>query len=62
MEKFLNCALCRKSVPENNTGITLLGSYICEACENKIANLAWDDPEYDLYKSGLKKIWRCNEA
>lgn len=56
------CVLCSTPLTEANPGIVILGKFICNGCENKIINLTWDDPDYDIYKRGLKKIWRCSKA
>ncbi|MCL4441683.1 MAG: sigma factor G inhibitor Gin [Firmicutes bacterium] len=62
MQEKPRCILCRNVIQESTIGIVILGKCICAVCEEKITNLAWDDPDYDVYKSGLKKIWCCNEA
>ncbi|MCL5290883.1 MAG: sigma factor G inhibitor Gin [Bacillota bacterium] len=62
MKEEARCILCRTLVRESNLGIVILGKCICNGCEQKITSLAWDDPDYDDYKSGLKKIWCCKEA
>ncbi|ABO48606.1 hypothetical protein Dred_0056 [Desulforamulus reducens MI-1] len=62
MQEKSKCVLCKAAVQETNIGIRILGKYICTSCEQKIINLSWDDPDYEAYKSGLKKIWRFNEA
>ncbi|AEF92942.1 Sigma-G inhibitor, Gin [Desulfotomaculum nigrificans CO-1-SRB] len=62
MQETPKCIFCRTTLPHSNQGIVILGQYICASCERKITNLAWDDPDYEVYKSGLKKIWCCKEA
>ncbi len=51
------CAICGAG-PAAKYGLVILGHYICRPCEEAISGLAWDDPRYEFYKSGLKKIWR----
>ncbi|MHB8984575.1 MAG: sigma factor G inhibitor Gin [Eubacteriales bacterium] len=36
----------------------VLGHNICPECESKIVSLTRDDPDYEHFKSGLKKIWQ----
>lgn len=62
MKQTAKCVFCHRVIEEDNIGIVILGKCICASCEQKVTNLAWDDPEYDVYKSGVKKIWRFNEA
>ncbi|SHF11740.1 Inhibitor of sigma-G Gin [Desulforamulus putei DSM 12395] len=62
VKEMPECILCRSVLHEKNAGIIILGKGICSVCEQKITDLAWDDPDYDTYISGLKKIWRCKEA
>lgn len=57
----VKCTLCGCTVTDNNA-IVILGKLICNCCETKIINLSGDEPEYDFYRVGLKKIWRCKEA
>ena len=48
------CLICEK---ENlNTGITILGNFICEKCISDINRLTVDDEKYDLIKDKLKGI------
>lgn len=62
MQEKANCVFCGAKIQENNIGIMLLGNHICNVCEEKITTLAWNDPDYETYKSGLKKIWCFKEA
>lgn len=62
MKEQPKCILCKNIICDDTLGIVIMGKCICTGCEHKITNLAWDDPDYDVYKSGLKKIWRFNEA
>jgi DNA-directed RNA polymerase subunit RPC12/RpoP len=41
----------------NNRGLLVKGRYVCPECEARIIVLSRDDPDYDYYKLGLKKIW-----
>lgn len=61
MKKASQCVLCQSIIKADNLGIVVLGKCICIDCEQKITHLAGDDPAYDFYKGGLKKIW-FNEA
>jgi hypothetical protein len=38
-------------------GLMVKGRYICNECERRIIVLDREDPDYDYYKWGLKKIW-----
>ena len=51
------CALCRTPLLEEQ-GLKVLGHLICPACESKIVSLTRDDPDYERFKTGLKKIWQ----
>ena len=51
------CILCRKVRQHPYQGLSVKGHYICAACEARIIALSRDDPDYDHYKLGLKKIW-----
>ncbi|GAB6179069.1 hypothetical protein JCM14036_03880 [Desulfotomaculum defluvii] len=62
MKDTLKCILCQTDISENNFGLVILGRCICANCEQEITNLCWDDPDYDAYKRGLKKIWCFKEA
>ena len=61
MKEALECVFCSSSIEKTNFGIVILGKYICADCERKIAHLTGDDPNYDIYQGGLKRIW-FNEA
>ncbi|NLI12571.1 MAG: sigma-G inhibitor, Gin [Peptococcaceae bacterium] len=49
--------LCRRLSRDDKKGLCLRGNYICPACEARIISLTRNDPDYDIYISGLKKIW-----
>lgn len=51
------CILCRRSKLDDYKDLLVKGRYICCECERRIIFLDNDDPEYDFYKWGLKKIW-----
>lgn len=57
-----NCIFCRQLRPVGEEGLLIKGYFICAACEAKIASLYREDPDYDFYLNGLKKIWRLSEA
>lgn len=38
-------------------GIHLRGKFICSKCEKELLEIQVDEPEYDVYKEGLKVIW-----
>lgn len=52
-----SCILCRKLRQHPYHGLCIKGHYICPECEARIIVLTRDDPDYDYYKWGLKKIW-----
>ncbi|HOV79105.1 MAG TPA: sigma factor G inhibitor Gin [Bacillota bacterium] len=52
------CILCRRPKQEDNRGLCVRGRFICPECEAKIIRLGRNDPDYEYYRSGLKKIWR----
>lgn len=55
---FPACILCRR--PQKNEdyqGLLIKGQHICHECERRIIALDREDPDYDYYKWGLKKIW-----
>lgn len=52
-----SCILCREPGQDLNQGLWIKGCYICPVCEARIIFLSRDDPDYDYYKWGLKKIW-----
>ncbi|NLW38373.1 MAG: sigma-G inhibitor, Gin [Peptococcaceae bacterium] len=54
--------LCRSLRQKNNQGLLVKGNYICPECEARIIALTREDPDYDYYKWGLKKIWYCPGA
>jgi len=56
------CILCRRLRQKNNQGLLVKGYYICPECEARIIVLSREDPDYDHYKWGLKKIWYCPGA
>ncbi|MEG6521322.1 sigma factor G inhibitor Gin [Desulfotomaculum sp. 1211_IL3151] len=62
MKDTPKCILCQTQIEASNFGIVILGRCICTNCEKEITNLSWDDPNYDAYKRGLKKIWCFKEA
>jgi len=51
------CAFCGEK--KTTDGLSVLGNHICARCESKIVNIKANDADYDFYKSGLKKMWRC---
>lgn len=51
------CILCRRLWQGSDQGLYVKGHYICPECEARIIILSRDDPDYDYYKWGLKKIW-----
>ncbi|RJQ27546.1 MAG: sigma-G inhibitor, Gin [Peptococcaceae bacterium] len=52
-----NCLFCRQQRPVTGEGLLIRGYFICAACEAKITLLYREDPDYDFYLNGLKKIW-----
>jgi len=54
--KSRECILCRSLRQKNNQGLLVKGNYICPECEARIIALTREDPDYDYYKWGLKKI------
>lgn len=56
------CIYCHTIWDQNSKGIFIMGKYICHDCEQKLIHSNCDQPEYEYYISGLKKIWRCLEA
>jgi uncharacterized protein YlaI len=56
------CILCQCLRQKNNQGLLVKGHYICPECEARIIVLTREDPDYDYYKWGLKKIWYCPSA
>ncbi|HBX24021.1 MAG TPA: sigma-G inhibitor, Gin [Desulfotomaculum sp.] len=52
-----SCVICG-GCSELATGLVIRGYYICSCCEETIINLRLDDPAYEIYRSGLKRIWR----
>lgn len=56
------CILCRQFRRDEKQGLYVRGNYICPACEVKIISLTRNDPDYDIYISGLKKIWSGSNA
>jgi len=58
-ETICNCILCRRGFSrEDKEGLWVRGHFICPSCEKKIVSLSRDDPDYEKYKWGLKKIWQ----
>jgi len=51
------CLFC-ESEKRGNNELAVCGQYICLNCEQKITNLSLDDPSYEFYTSGFKKMWR----
>lgn len=54
------CAFCGEKIIDD--GLFILGNYICALCESKLVTIRANDANYDFYKSGLKKMWRCAGA
>ena len=52
-----DCILCRRSCPDSRQGLHVRGHYICLDCEAKIISVSREDPAYEIYMEGLKKIW-----
>ncbi|OPX85159.1 MAG: Inhibitor of sigma-G Gin [Pelotomaculum sp. PtaB.Bin104] len=59
---FLHCILCRELALETEQALRVNGHCICSGCEARIVGLRAEDPEYDYYKNGLKKVWWCAKA
>lgn len=57
-EATSTCVLCLRPVQAEGQGLLVLGHFICPACEGKIVSLTREDPDYEHYKAGLKKIWQ----
>lgn len=51
------CILCRRFQWDGKHGLYLKGYYICPECEAKLVSLSENDPNYETYITGLKKIW-----
>ncbi|MDO7788117.1 sigma factor G inhibitor Gin [Desulforamulus aquiferis] len=64
MKQKVECILCGEKLRPHQYGaaVVILGSIICSGCEKRIVNLTCDDPDYEVYSRGLKKIWCCKEA
>jgi len=56
------CILCQRLAQDCKQGLSVKGHYICPECEARIIVLTRDDPDYDYYKCGLKKLWYCPSA
>ncbi|OPY58652.1 MAG: Inhibitor of sigma-G Gin [Pelotomaculum sp. PtaU1.Bin035] len=56
------CIICGQMFKENKQGLFINGHYICPECENGVVALSADDPGYNFYKMGLKKIWCFSNA
>lgn len=52
------CIICETARAGEN-GLVVCGNYICPLCEEKIIRVSVNNPAYEFYTSGLKKIWRC---
>lgn len=48
------CYICRK---ENENGIMIGKSLICNKCEKVIVNIHIEDIEYDFYKNKIKEAF-----
>ncbi|MCL5290014.1 MAG: sigma factor G inhibitor Gin [Eubacteriales bacterium] len=57
-EATYTCILCLRALQAEEQGLLVLGHNICPECESKIVSLTRDDPDYEHFKSGLKKIWQ----
>ncbi|MDD4239388.1 MAG: sigma factor G inhibitor Gin [Desulfotomaculaceae bacterium] len=53
------CIICLHTQFNEYEGLLVKGRHICHECERRIIVLNSDDPDYDYYKWGLKKIWDC---
>lgn len=51
------CILCQRLSQGSKQDLFVRGHYICQECEARIIVLSRDDPDYDHYKLGLKKLW-----
>ncbi|OPX91169.1 MAG: Inhibitor of sigma-G Gin [Pelotomaculum sp. PtaB.Bin013] len=51
------CIICRQALQEGEQSLFITGHNICFNCENKIMALSADNPDYDYFIKGLKKIW-----
>ncbi|NMB40437.1 MAG: sigma factor G inhibitor Gin [Firmicutes bacterium] len=49
-----NCIFCK--APKKN-GFNVLTAFICLDCEEKIASLSFDDPQYCNYVREIKRFW-----
>lgn len=51
------CILCHKAMMAGEQALLVRGQCICPGCEARMVRLHTDDPQYDDYKNGLKKVW-----
>ncbi len=56
------CILCQRFQHDSKRGLCLKGHYICPECEAKLISLSRNDPDYETYILGLKKIWSMPSA
>ncbi|WP_034639128.1 sigma factor G inhibitor Gin [Desulfofalx alkaliphila] len=61
MGKKQTCIYCQREWDKNNSGINILGYFICPECEYSIVKTNCREQAYKFYVKGLKKIWRCLE-
>ncbi|ACV61060.1 conserved hypothetical protein [Desulfofarcimen acetoxidans DSM 771] len=57
----MKCICCNKEKITGYNGVMINKKYICEDCEKQIKTIKIDDPKYNFYINGLKKIWCCGE-
>lgn len=53
------CLVCGQ---EGREGLAVLSFFVCRACEEKIVRANIYDPEYDILRNKLKKIWSGQAA
>jgi len=51
------CIICRRALQEGEQALIIAGHNICLECGNKIVALSPDQPDYNYFMTGLKKIW-----
>lgn len=52
-----DCVICG-NLRGAGEGLIIRECYVCPQCELEIAGLSIDDPDYEYYISGLKRMWR----
>jgi hypothetical protein len=53
------CSICNA---QDQKGINILQSFLCDSCLTKISKTGVEDPEYDEIVDGIKRVWQTNES